>query len=278
MPKLEDFLKKIHVQDSILEKLKSDEDIDLEVLSKEYIDSRQDYFSSSLMPDKIKVEVDKTVKGMTLKAIKQVNKTFGFGFTNTQMEEFETIDKFMEEAEKLHRANLDSLTKGQKDDLVKQVNSLKEQVTDKQEEIDRITQEKENEIKRIEKDKNKEVRLFKAKDHFERMVKADKDLPDLPGKDFAIEYIKEKIFSQYDVQEDGRILNKDDGTIPTHPDPSRPVAIKTIEDIYPYYKGLAGLVKRNSVPGQGNKVLELNPDGTPKEAGPSEKYLLEQIK
>jgi len=276
MSKLEDFLKKIHVTDDVLTKLKSEDEVDLDALSKTYIESRQDYFNSSVLPEKIKLEVDKTVAGMTLKAIKHVNKTFGFGFTNTQMEEYKSIDEFMSEAEKLHKKNIEDLTKGQKDDLVKQVNDLKEQVTVKQNELDKVISEKENEIKKAQDEKVREIRTFKAKEYFHSLVSSDKNLPDLPGKDFALENIREKIFSKYVVHEDGSIYNED-GTVPMHPDTSRPVAAKKIDDIYEYYKGIAGLVKLNNS-GDGGKPTGLNPDGTPKAAGEAEKYFLEQLK
>lgn len=278
MTKIEQFLQKIHLSADQIASLTGETDIDIEKLSTDYLQGRQDYFESSVMPGKIKAEIDSTVEGMTLKAIKSVNKSLQLGLTNTQMEEFKSIDDFMVKAQELNKKVIEGLTKGQNEDLVKQINELKEAVSNKQTELDTVLKTKDDDIKRISDEKAKEVQIFKAKEVFQKMVKDDKDLPDIPGKDFALENIMEKIFITYDVQEDGRILNKD-GTIPMHPDTSRPIAAKTLEDIYPYYKGLAGLVKVNNAGqgGSGSPDPGLNPDGTRKAAGEAEKHFLAQL-
>lgn len=126
----------------------------------------------------------------------------------------------------------------------------------------------------MQAEKDNEVRLFKAKELFDGLVKNDKDLPDVPGKNFVLESIREKIFSQYQVQSDGTLLNHD-GTTPIHPDPDRPVVVKNLSDIYPWYKSLAGLTKVNNAGegAEGGGVDRRPPSGI----GDSEKLFLEQL-
>lgn len=280
MSKIEQFLQKIHIPADVIASLSGDAEIDVDKIAGEYLQGRQDYFESSVLPDKVKAKVDETVKGMTLKAIKQINKSFSLGLTNSQMEEFDSIEAFSVKAQEIHKTSLEGLAQGQNADLVKQINDLKETISAKQTELDKVLSEKETEIQRIATEKSKEVRVFKAMHLFDKIVKSDKDLPDIPGKDFALENIREKIFNTYDVHEDGSIFNKD-GTIPMHPDTSRPIAVKKLEDIYPYYKSIAGLVKVNNAGqgGNGNSGTGsgLNPDGTPKAAGDAEKHFLSQL-
>lgn len=281
MSKIESFLKLIHLPEEDIKKLTGDTDLPQEEITKlteNYIKSRQDYFESSVLPDKLKSETQKVVEGMTLKAIKQINKTFNLGLTNSQMEEFKDLESFMPKASEIQKTIIDGLTTGEKQDLVNQINDYKLKLTDKQTELEGLKTSMDAEIQTAKKNAEKEVKTFKAKEYFQNLVKSDDSLPELPGKDFVLKSIMEKIFSTYDVSEDGTILNHD-GTIPMHPDTSRAVAVKKIDDVYAYYKGIAGLVKQNNA-GEGaaaGTAGKLNPDGTPKPAGSSEKFLLSQL-
>lgn len=275
MTKFKEFLKKIHVPSDTIEKIENADDAEIDGLVKHYLKEREDYAVNTKLSDKVKEEIDRTVKGLTLKAIKQVNKSFGFDFTNAQMEEYASIEAFMSDAEKKHKDHISEMAKGEKEDLIKQINTLKESISVKQQEIDREKAKTRDEIKRLQTEKDNEIRLFKAKDIFDNLVKNDKDLPDVPGKNFMLESIREKIFAQYDVQADGSLLNKD-GTTPIHPDPDRPVVVKNISEIYPWYKSLAGLTKVNNAGEGGEGEPEHRPGGG--SMGASEKFFLEQIR
>lgn len=274
MTKFKEFLKKIHVSASTIDKIEAATDEEVDGLVKSYLSEREEYAVNTKLTDKIKEETDKTVKGLTLKAIKQVNKSFGFDFTNAQMEEYASIEAFMADAEKKHKSHIDDLTKGEKEDLIKQINTLKESLSAKQQEVEREKNKTKEEIKRLQAEKDKEVRLFKAKELFDGLVKNDKDLPEVPGKNFVLDSIREKIFAQYDVQADGTLLNPD-GTTPIHPDPERPVVVKHLSEIYPYYKTIAGLTKVNNAGEGGDEGGDT--ERPPSGMGEAERFFLEQI-
>lgn len=277
MSKLTEFLKKIKVQDQMIMQLTAtDGDADIEQLAKDYTEQREEYYDSVYLTDKVKKESEKTAKGMTLKAIKQMNRTFNFGLTNSQMEEYATIEDFMSFADKTYKDNIAEASKGQNSDFVKQINELRGQVSLKQQELEKVVSEKEAAIKKVIEDKDKEVKTFRAKEVFDRLVKNDTDLPDIPGLTFSIESIRDRIFSDYDVQPDGSVLNKD-GTIPAHPDKAKEVVIKNVGELYNYYKGVAGLVKVNNAGSGGGGTPQGGGSGGT-QMGAAEKYLLEQLK
>jgi hypothetical protein len=274
MSNLIKFLEKIHVPKDILDKIQGEEDVDIEEVSKSYLDSRDSFYESTKLKTKIDPEINKTVSGMALKAIKKINEIAGMGLTNTQMEELvkkeNPIESFTADAKKHLEAEMNKLKSATNEDLLKDLEKFKGLATDRQKELDELSGKwKDFEVKKEQEVQDK-INSFEAKQFWNKLIREDTDIPDVPGRSFALESIEERIFNSYKVDKDGNIYNKD-GTTATHPE--KEINIHKLEEIYPYFKEKAGLVKvSNAGVGADGKPLVVNP-----KMGANEKAMHDQI-
>lgn len=251
MQKILDFLQKIHVPSELITAMQDEkQDVVLDDLAKKYLDSRNTYYESSLLKEKIDKTRSETAAGMTLKSIKKINELLGMGLSNPQMEEYKDMESFIADAKKHKETYEATLKTSTNEDLVSELNKYKLAATERQKEIEKLAGEYKTFASQKEHEKNEAIRLFEARQYWNKLVMEDKDIAEVPGKAFALESIEERIFSKYRVEKDGRIFNPD-GSVATHPD--KEVAVTTLAEIYPYFKEKAGLQKVSNG-GQGGGV------------------------
>lgn len=262
MNKLIDFLKSIHVSEAIIADLTAENDaktVNIPEIASAYLTSRDAFYESSKLKDKLVEQEASTAKGMTLKAIKKMNELLGMGYPNSKMEEYKTIEEFLTEAKTFKADYEDKLKSSSSKSLADEIDKWKTLATERQNSLDKMTVEKDEFFKRVETEKNEAIQMFQAKDNWKKMIMADAEIADVPGKEFILDAIEERIFSMYKVTAEGKLFKKD-GTIATHPE--KDITISTLAEVYPYFKEKAGLMKVNNA-GEtpNNATVYKSPDG-----------------
>lgn len=241
MSNLRTLLLKLHVPEATIkafegEKLPDNSD----KLLAEYTASRLDFFKGSdEYKAALKAERDKTFSGTQLSLMKKVNSELGLDFTNSQLEEFKDFSEFITKVNK----HFESQKKSPETD--EELKKWKKKATDYKKDFDDIS----GKYKKLEEETP--IKIQEAKDSVEAekffldMVLKDEELKALkvPGKEFSLETIKEKIFATAKVGKDGKIKALD-GTNFIHPE--KDVVVSELSELFGYYKEKAGLIKRSN--------------------------------
>lgn len=274
---LVDFLKSINVQKDILDKLtnESNEDLTAEQLadlSAKYNISREDYFESTILKDRIKEANSEAIQLYNIKMMKTMSNLLGMeDMTNSKIKEFESIDDFLKVATDFKKSHDDNLRNSSDESLKNELDKFKTIATERASKIEEL----ENNFETFRSKKDNEVKdaidLYRSKDYFHKMVSNDKSIPDVPGKSFVLQSIEEKIFNNYKITPDGKVFNPDNSKA-IHPDENKNITVESVEDLFDFYKNQAGLVKRNnSGEGGGKSAIVTTGDGRQVMTGYGEK-------
>lgn len=236
---------KLNIPSDIIEAIGAEtlpDDFDSKVQS--YNQSRIDYFKATPeFKTLVKESQDSTYKGALLKHNKRINEALGLGLTNAQLEEIKSIEDFAEltkghltEREKKLMSSSDATLKADLD-------KYKTEYTTMKSEYDKLQGTVEQVRAQAMQEKDEAIDLYKAQILFEQIKSSDKELPGVDGQDFTLQLIRDRIFSDYIVKGDGKILAKD-GTAAVHPE--RQTIMTDLKEIYEYSKIKAGLIKKSN--------------------------------
>jgi hypothetical protein len=250
------FLERIHVPAELIKRLateptegSAEPDINLDNEAKAFLDSRNTYYESTLLKEKLDKERTSTVSKYNITVMKKVNDLLGMGLTNSEMEAFkEDLDGFMSKSKEFKAGYEEKLKSTTDETLRKDLDGYKLRATEAQKTIEEMTTQMAKVKADAEKDRDNAIREYKAKETWNKLVIEDKEIADVPGKAFILGAIEERIFGRYIVNGDGTLLNKD-GSVATHPE--KEIAVTHIKEVYPYYKDQAGLRKVSNA-GDGN--------------------------
>lgn len=219
-----------------------------------YHNSRFEFFKSTEdFKKSLASERTKAFSGTQLSTIKTLNNKFGLELTNPEMEKYPTVEEFvnavlmpkMKEKEGEMSKNADKK-------LLEDLNLYKDKSSNYKTELDKLMTDIEN-IKSSEKLRaDEEISNFKAQlFYLNEVVAKDEELASLniPGKDFTLDAIRDRIFSNYKVSPDGSVSALD-GTKAVHPE--KDVNIGHVKELFEYFKNKAGLVKVSNAGEGGN--------------------------
>lgn len=210
-----------------------------------YHNSRFEFFKSTDdFKKSLASERTKAFSGTQLSTIKTLNNKFGLELTNPEMEKYPTVEEFvnsvlmpkMKEKEGEMSKNADKK-------ILEDLNLYKDKSSNYKTELDKLLTDIEN-IKSSEKLRaDEEINNFKAQLYYvNEVVAKDEELNSLniPGKDFTLDAIKDRIFTNYKIRPDGTVAAID-GTKAVHPE--KDVNIAHVKELFEYFKNKAGLVK-----------------------------------
>lgn len=248
------FLQAIHVAPETITALQVEGDVtNLDELKQKYIDSRNAYYESTILKDKEKEFRDKAIESYNIKVKKTINDFLGMGLTNAQMDEIKDLETMAEKAKEF-KANLETTLRSSTDEtLKKELDTYKLTATERQKKIEELENARKAFEDSIKSDYDKKIQSYEAKSFLNKLIADDKELPDVPGRDFTLDAIRERILGSYIVKPDGTLTNLD-GTLATHPE--KEVTINHVSDLYGYFKNKAGLVKQSNG-GSGKDVTEI---------------------
>lgn len=272
MDKFTQFLKKINVDQSIIDQLASEETIEeaiFDQLATNYSSSREKYFETQFLGTKKKEIEDSTITGYNLKIKKQVNKMLGMGLTNSQIDEMKDIEKFFSDANAFMLSELEKRTNTSDESLKKDLEKYKKMATEKDSEVQTLAASMEDFRKQKESEFERKTKDYKANIFISDLISKDTKIAEVPGREFSLGTIKRLLLENYDISEDGKITNKD-GSSAVHPE--KQLVIENAIDIYDFYKNKAGLVPQSNGgvgsyvdPNTGKKVIaSQDPDVTEK--------------
>lgn len=197
-----------------------------------------------------------TFSGSIKKAIRDINKKLDLGLKNSELDEFTKLDEFLAKVKEIKKEEIEKLTGNVEETLKADLNKYKISSSEYKQKLDALEEQISGIKSEYENKFTKEVSHFKAKEKYRKLINSHEELKglDVPGKDFILETIEEKLFSNYDLSEDLKIIGKD-GTKVIHPE--KDIVIEDINDILPYYFKRAGLVNR----GNGGVKKQYDADG-----------------
>jgi len=202
-----------------------------------YHNSRFEFFKSTEDFKKtIASERTKAFTGTNLSIIKTLNNKFGLELTNPEMEKYPTVEEFVNSVLMVKMKEKEGeMSKNADKKLLEDLNIYKEKSSNYKTELDKILADIEN-IKSSEKKRaDDEISNFKAQLYYlTEVVAKDEELASLniPGKDFTLDAIKDRIFSNYKVSPDGSVSAMD-GTKAVHPE--RDVNIGHVKELFEYF-------------------------------------------
>jgi len=219
-----------------------------------YHNSRFEFFKSTEdFKKSLASERTKAFSGTQLSTIKTLNNKFGLELTNPEMEKYPTVEEFVNAVlmPKVKEKE-GEMSKNADKKLLEDLNLYKDKSSNYKTELDKLMTDIEN-IKSSEKLRaDEEISNFKAQlFYLNEVVAKDEELASLniPGKDFTLDAIRDRIFSNYKVSPDGSVSALD-GTKAVHPE--KDVNIGHVKELFEYFKNKAGLVKVSNAGEGGN--------------------------
>jgi len=219
-----------------------------------YHNSRFEFFKSTEdFKKSLASERTKAFSGTQLSTIKTLNNKFGLELTNPEMEKYPTVEEFVNAVlmPKVKEKE-GEMSKNADKKLLEDLNLYKDKSSNYKTELDKLMTDIEN-IKSSEKLRaDEEISNFKAQlFYLNEVVAKDEELASLniPGKDFTLDAIRDRIFSNYKVSPDGSVSALD-GTKAVHPE--KDVNIGNVKELFEYFKNKAGLVKVSNAGEGGN--------------------------
>jgi len=265
MENIKAFLEGIHVDAKVLEKLESEEkltDEELESLTEEYIDGRNSYYEAQNLK---KIESDSKKAGISSYQInerKKWNKLLGLGLSNSQMDEYaDNMDDYYKVIDKALKARVDDLKNDVSQATKDEIDRLRTQLSEESEKREMLENSREEFETTLKSEFTKKQQLTSAKAAYSRL-EADirKNLvSDLPGDtlDRLLKSYENELFTNYTVNEDLTILDKETGGKAKHLDANIKNVPKHAKDILEWQ--VRDLVKKNNA-GERPKVLNVNKD------------------
>jgi hypothetical protein len=187
---------------------------------------------------------------------KAINKALGLGLSDAQISEFKEFSKFVEAATKIIKDRETSVSTSTDDALRKELDKYKSDYSNVTQENQTLVEKMGTIEKEFEAKFNQHVSQHGAKEYFLKMRASDKNVSQKTGVDYTLDLIEKEIFSTYIVSPNGE-LKAIDGTAATHP--VKRDIVKTIDEIYEYYKEKAGILPLSNAGEDGNGT-----DGKPR--------------
>jgi hypothetical protein len=248
MSKLLKFLKGINIPEDVLSSLTSDEELDNEVLQNQidtYNNSRSKYYENHFLETKKRGIMDETLNGYTLKVKKDLNKKFNLGLSNTilESEDFKQIDKFYDALKKAVDDNTESLTSNADATLKADLSKWQQKASEATIEADKYRTEIDQVKASAETRIQSEIQSLKSQIYLSNLISSDTKIANVPGREYALEKIREDITKNCIIDDNGKI-KRVDGSAVTHPEKS--IIIEDAVDLYEFYKSKAGLVQQSN--------------------------------
>jgi len=254
------FLEGIHVDDSVIEKLRGEEKLDedaIESATNSYIDSRDKYYESQNLS---RIQSDARKGGISASGInvrKKLNKLFGLGLSNSQMDEFaDNMDGYYKIAGKSFQDKMDALKEDSSQATRDEITELRNSLSTSEEENISLRDGMENFQTNLANEYETKRTKDRALSAYRNYVADDRKnlVSDLPGDtlDRLLKSYENETFEKYKVSEDLSVLNPD-GTPAKHPDPGIKRTVKSAKDIHDWQ--VRDLIKKNNA-GKAPKILE----------------------
>jgi hypothetical protein len=241
MERVKTIFAELGIEDDLIDNVLSEEgDMELDsVLSKIKENAFRDVFSQK-KGELEKQFGDKHVQGFQLKVAKDLNKKFGLGYTNSQLQEF-SYDDFLNVVNDKVNDKLKNATTEEKQGLIEQVNTYKMQIAELE---DSYT----SKYQKLLEEKENEVRTFKVNSILNsRFQKIAWD--DVEKSDMYIDFMTRQILSNYQVLEDGTVQALD-GTVATHPY-KKNRSISNVDELISAFVEEKGMQRKNNAGGGG---------------------------
>ena len=190
----------------------------------------------------LETERNQTFSKTQKRVIKDLNNEFGLDLTNSQIDEIKDFKDFVATL----KGHFDEVSKPKTDDTTaKELQKYKEQVSELRKANSKLTDDIEASKVDTETKIKEATDQLKAETYYAGMITRDTDLGalNIPGKSFALDAIKQKIFNDVKIDGDGKIYAKD-GTSFVHP--SKNKVLSTVDELFGVLKEEAGLVKRSN--------------------------------
>lgn len=236
MENIQELLKAIHFP---IDKIKDGKIENVSEVASEYLQSRNSFAETQLGSKKKEIE-DAAIKAYQLKEMKSNNKTFNLGYTNSDFDNFKSIDDYYKDAESRFKKLIGEASKLTNEEYKNTLEKWQNAATEKGNALEKALEEKAAFEAAKEQEKNDAIRTFKAQIAYTNKMNGDKTIPDVPHKSWAIENILKEVESNYIIGEDLSLKGKD-GSPAIHPGAEKTVS--HLDEILPFYKEKAGLVK-----------------------------------
>lgn len=215
MKKLEDFIKSIaHLTNDDISLLKSEDITDekfdqIKKKAEEKIAKGYESTAGKTLVAKAKTEA---YKRSQIKFRKQMNNKLGLGLSNDDIESFDDDSEDNNFADFVNTAinkDKDELRKGADKETIKELTSVKNQLSKLRTAHDEVLKSKADEIKKIEESKTKEVEDALAENYYNMRIAQNKKIDrELNGINLSLKTIKNELFEQANVDRDGNIESK----------------------------------------------------------------------
>lgn len=249
MDKLKAIADGLYLDYSELERLLSDDssEEDIQSFCAAHDKARMKYFESKYAKEIGDRSSDEAIKKYQIKVKKKFNSLAGLGLTNKEMDQIDDIDEIYKLADKKIAEKLTKSQAALSDETIQELNKWKTLATQREQALEKLEDEKHEFENSVRSKYESEFIKKSAGIEYRKKINEWREkgkIVNAPGVDLALKQIQNEIFSEYSVDENLNVFDKDTNSIATHPEKN--INVNNVMDIVKFKLEKANLIKKNN--------------------------------